>query len=744
MATVALVALVGAANLTGAAATAATIAANVVGGIADQFLSQLFAPKPPDIEGPRLDSAFVGASAIGQEITRIYGFARIDARGPIWQTDFREVETEEEVGGKGAALGGGGQTQRTYEYFASFEHLVGFGPVDRLPSILANGQAFDLEAIGAWEFYDGNQTAANPTREAVEGAIGDFAPTYHGFSYVAFDEVSLNQFGNAIPQISFVAERDVGGTLRSTLAAIAADYGRILDVSAVPNIALQGYSVIGEKSPRAAIAGLATLFQLELAELDDGGYCISPRFGGPDFIIDEQDMVEFPVERIARPDDAPTSVTLSFVDPDRSYSVNAITVSRSGVGRTDTKQTPAVLTAQEAHVVAARALEESNMSRRIVTGRFSMSDTRRIRVGHIVQFVETDLTVKVIRISDEHTGDFEGRVVPNTLAQVVPVNSSVPPRLLFAPPVAPSVAFMDLPLLREGGVEHTPWVAAWGNPGHQTAFYRSFGGVAFAFVSGVPLATTGVLTAGLNAGPEWDVDAVLDGQTLTVQVDDGRQLVSATASQLDGGANALAVQATDGEWEILQFETATLIAPGQYDLTGLRRALRGTDGQMVHSAGARAILLNGAIGRVDYPLVQRGKPAEYRYGPSTRAVDDVLFAQVSRSFSGVGLRPFSPIDLKVVREGNNDLTISWSRRDRNDFDPSSAKPMSEMSEEYDVEITSGAGRTLSSGSESVVYSSADQTVDGLALTAPTLEFEVFQVSQTFGRGTGRRKTITIT
>ena len=105
---------------------------------------------------------------------------------------------------------------------------------------------------------------------------------------------------------------------------------------------------------------------------------------------------------------------------------------------------------------------------------------------------------------------------------------------------------------------------------------------------------------------------------------------------------------------------------------------------------------------------------------------------------------YSPVNLSASRNGGGDIIIEWERRDRRAFDPSGAKPMSELSEAYETTVISGAGRTLSSTSEVVSYAATDQTADGLSLTATSIEIEVFQISQNYGRGTGRRKTVTIT
>ena len=74
-------------------------------------------------------------------------------------------------------------------------------------------------------------------------------------------------------------------------------------------------------------------------------------------------------------------------------------------------------------------------------------------------------------------------------------------------------------------------------------------------------------------------------------------LASADDISVFAGANALAVQNADGDWEIVQFANATLTAPGQWTLTRLLRGRRGSEGAMRSpvAAGARVVVLNDSL-----------------------------------------------------------------------------------------------------------------------------------------------------
>ena len=67
-------------------------------------------------------------------------------------------------------------------------------------------------------------------------------------------------------------------------------------------------------------------------------------------------------------------------------------------------------------------------------------------------------------------------------------------------------------------------------------------------------------------------------------------LESVSDLALFDGANTLAIEGKDGNWEVLQFRDAQLVSPGVYDLTNLLRGQYGTEDAMadpVASGGAR-------------------------------------------------------------------------------------------------------------------------------------------------------------
>ncbi len=307
----------------------------------------------------------------------------------------------------------------------------------------------------------------------------------------------------------------------------------------------------------------------------------------------------------------------------------------------------------------------------------------------------------------------------------------------------PLALFVDLPLLRgdepvEAGyvaATQSPWpggVAIYGSP--ETTGYVLKG------LATAP-ATVGITLEDLPPGPEGRLD---HGTRLRVKVE-GEALTSCTLLQLYSGRNVAALRNADGAWEVLQFANAALIAPGTYELTGLLRGQGGTEGAMrlPLSAGARFVLVNTALARLDLTASEVRLPYSWRIGPATRDIGDATYATRSHAFAGLGLRPLSPVHVRAVRS-DGDVLLSWVRRTRvgGDAWESPEVPLGEDAEAYEVEVLDGddVKRTLTASSTSVVYSAAEQTSD-FGGPQSLLDVRVYQVSASYGRGAPRVATV---
>jgi hypothetical protein len=299
-------------------------------------------------------------------------------------------------------------------------------------------------------------------------------------------------------------------------------------------------------------------------------------------------------------------------------------------------------------------------------------------------------------------------------------------------------------------VHAVPWpgrIAAWTSPGED----------------GFTLATTlgrsariGRLVAPLYAGPTSRFDL---GNVAIVDLALGA-LASVTDLTLFAGANALAVEASPGVWEVLQAGVAELIAPGRYRLSRPLRGQRGTEGAIGSPApvGARVVVLDEALAPLPIPEAALGLEANWRFGPASKPVADRSYRQLAFTPVGVGLQPFSACHVqqpwRTAREPG-DFVIRWTRRSRAlaaDSWTAAEAPLAEgergpgpqwghespANEAYDVEILAGAtvARTLATFTTSATYTAAQQTADWGALLGPgdTLPIRIFQLSALIGRG----------
>jgi hypothetical protein len=299
---------------------------------------------------------------------------------------------------------------------------------------------------------------------------------------------------------------------------------------------------------------------------------------------------------------------------------------------------------------------------------------------------------------------------------------------------------IDGPLLNDGDPAHAGYVAGIMKPwGAGMRVYRSASSSGFTLDTQlVRSARIGQLTEPLWSGPTSRWDRV---NTLELQLFDG-QLASAEETAVLNGANALMVDNGLGEWELLQFATARLIAPRTYALTTLLRGQRGTENAMRDPvpAGARVIVVDKAIQATAMPSDLAGLDLVWRAGPATQDIGGAGYQQLTASVVGKARRPLSPCRLVGRRDyETGDWTISWVRRTRVNGDSWEQLdvPLGEEAEAYQLDILDGPGgdvlRTFEPTSTSQAYTASQQETD---FGDPAWSFyaRVAQVSGTWGPG----------
>jgi hypothetical protein len=340
-----------------------------------------------------------------------------------------------------------------------------------------------------------------------------------------------------------------------------------------------------------------------------------------------------------------------------------------------------------------------------------------------------------------------------------------------------ALTLLDLPALREEDDNAGVYVAAR-RTGSGTAWpgarlHRSIdGGATYSqIVAMAAQAAIGTVVSvpASGDGHTWDNDGeyVIDMLSGTLE--------SRTDQALLAGANAAAVGA-HGRWHIFQFANAELVSPGRYRLSRLLLGRRGTEHLIGTVMADDAFVLVSGSG-VYRSLLQSSEIGVSRiYRPVT--VGATFSSGTDLAFTGAGqaLETFSPVYVRGVRDGSDNLTISWLRRDRlsQTLRDGVALPLSEATEAYEIDILDSEGtvvRTLESSTNEVVYTAADQLTDfgsseavtgsrhfgphfpdshfptghfpsgGTAGGAAAVDVRVYQLSAVVGRGTPTEATL---
>ncbi len=218
--------------------------------------------------------------------------------------------------------------------------------------------------------------------------------------------------------------------------------------------------------------------------------------------------------------------------------------------------------------------------------------------------------------------------------------------------------------------------------------------------------------------------------TVDVVLSHGGTLSSVTERQARDGGNTCLI----GN-EILSFVNATLIDTNTYRLDTLRRGRRGSENETgVHTNTDRFILLETSTTQRFTAPSDLNLLRHYKAVTQGKLLED---ADVnSFTLAANCLKPYSPARIAAVYSGS-DIDVTWVRRIRVGglWRAGFTAPIGEVTESYsiDVFINNVLARTLTSVTETVTYTSAQQTIDGLVIT-DTIKFVVYQLSDVVGRG----------
>ncbi len=598
--------------------------------------------------------------------------------------------------------------------------------------------------------HPGHITGLNPRSSVYGSSMVDVARMYvYAWDARPFPEFpnNLTAWGDGVNWRlgHWLNGRISGAPLADVVAAILDDHGFAdYDVSDLEGI-VTGYVIDRIMSARDAIQALELAYFFDSVE-SEGKLAFRHRGRRATVtLVDGRDLVERPKAPApltlvrGQESELPSAAKLSYVSAMSGYR-RAIAEARrlsAGNGRVAQADLAIVMEPDQATAKAATWLYEAWAARE--TASFTLPPRRlALEPGDTVAVHHHDRRqlFRITEITDHGDREIEAMAVDPPIYAGVDGSTRPAPTQPPTIPGRPLVDFIDLPLLEGSEPEQAGYVAATQRPWPGgVAIYKSpeTSGFTLAAIAVAP-ATTGRTLDSLDPGPASRFDRA---NRIRVSLDRGT-LTSTTRLKMLAGANAAAVRNALGGWEVLQFERADLIEPSVYRLSGLLRGQAGTEHEMTDTiaAGARFVLIDAALVRVNLVPAEIGLPLNWRFGPSDRDLGTDGYDQQAHAFRGVGNRPLSPVHLRGVRD-DGDLTITWIRRTRKGGDSwySAEVPLGEERESYQVEILnrSNVVRTFNASSANIVYR-AEQQIADFGQQPPTVAVRVYQTNAAWGRG----------
>ena len=541
----------------------------------------------------------------------------------------------------------------------------------------------------------------------------------------------------------WISGRAAAQPLDAVVAEICAAAGVTdIDVSGLRGL-VRGYAVTGVESARASLQPLMLVHGFDAVERD-GVVRFAMRDGRAGVVLDPDGMVVREGGDIAqvRSPQAETAgrVRVLHIEAEGDFEprvAEAVFADDPAAGVANT-EVPMLLIPAEARAIAARWLAEARVARDTV--RFSLPPAAAVGAGDVVRLDAGGgaRDWRIDRLERAEALEIEAvRVERGLYRPAAGADEEEGARLTpFVAPVPVLALFLDLPLMTGEEVAHAPHLAVqavpW--PGAVAVHKAVTGDAGYALnrLVEAPSAIGQLLDPLERAAPgRWDRGAA-------VRVRTAGAFAGASEAAVLAGANLVAVgDGSPGGWELMQFADAALVAPREWALSRRLRGQFGTDAVMpeVWPAGSWVVPVTPALVQLGLSEAARGLARHWRIGPAARPLDDPAILHRVEAFAGIGLRPYAPVHLRAVWDGD-DLALSWVRRTRIGGDSWAGLevPLGEEAERYLVRVLDGAGavqRSAEVGAPGWVYGAAAQAADGAAFP---LRLAVAQLSARFGAG----------
>ena len=551
---------------------------------------------------------------------------------------------------------------------------------------------------------------------------------------------------------------EAGGQLLSTVTRERMEQSELIESADIDVTLLtdtvNGFSTSGITSIRSALSPLMSAFSFDVVESGYQLKCV-PRGQSSVMTIDYNDLD-------ARPFGSASGVAidqqremdsqlakqelLDFVDAGKNYNKNqASSIERlsSRAVNIDSYELPLVFDPDEAAKIVQTLHDRHWLERDDFN--FNLPQTyNRLEAADVVELSTSyaDYEFRLTAINELADGRIECSAKLNDSAiyvQVAEGGTRILGDTTIPYPGASVMHLLDIPLIRDQ--DDKPGFAgamsgrSTGWPGG--SILRSVdSGQTWTSLQGF----TGHVTSGVcrDTLPTHDGYTIDRTNTLTVDLYNANLTLSSISEEQMLTGKYWFAYGVGGRWELCQYANATLNADGSYTLDTLVRGAKGTEQYTGdHEAGDFFIFLADAdTAFIAANISDLSVERLYRGVTSSKSIDSV--SDTAFTYTGVNLEPLSPVQLAGTIDGSNNWDLTWLRRSR----LSSAwwvtgvdAQVGEDSESYEIDIMNGSTvvRTLTSTSEAVEYSSADQVTD-FGSNQTTLTFRVYQMSATVGRG----------
>lgn len=648
--------------------------------------------------GPRLGDLAVQTSSYGSMVPRIYGTMRV-AGTVVWATDLREGDALQ-------SAGKGQPDTLTYSYSVSLAVALSSRPLKSIGRIWADGQllrgaAGDFKVQTQFRFYSGGEDQpVDPLIASIEGIHS--SPAYRGLAMAVFEDLQLASFGNRIPVLTFEVEADQGEVSVGTILRDASS--ELFEVREGAKIG--GYAAYGETIEAACaplIDGLGVIVHDDGLRLTDEGPALPISVERAELGCSLNSERLAPLEWSHRSSaDLPTSVSVTYYDPERDYQAGEQHVTNgSHAPKQQRIELPAAMTADTAKSLANSRLAQRWTERSSLKLRFPPKYVS-LRPGATIRLAwRNDLwTVRTVSI--------EGLAVEVDLARQLSsvsrvradagrsqgAKDAVAQPTILAVVELPSASFpaeLQVHIAASGGL--APW-----KPGPVRVT-----GAGLNFIA--ETSRRRAVIGSVSSPPGSSTSSLLDLEnSIEVQVchsDDW--LESRDDEALAAGANLAAV----GD-EILQFGIAQPLGGGRFHLSRLLRARGGTEwATSGHKPGERFVLLEPAgLMKLNLPVSATGTVIAL----SPFGLADGETAAVEHRIGGAGIRPLSPVHLRVSRNADGCASVTWVRRSRlgASWNDGMDVPLGESQELYRVRLTGSLGRQeRTTAASSCVFESSE-------------------------------------